>query len=50
QMRNASSDSHGVGGRRIKINEHHARLFVNSALTMADFLLSVEKNANNSDE
>lgn len=50
QMRNASSDSHGVGCRRIKINEHHARLFVNSALTMADFILSVEKNANNSDE
>lgn len=46
QMRNASSDSHGVGERRISISEHHARLFVNSALTMADFILSVEKNAN----
>ena len=27
------------------ISEHHARLFVNSAITMADFILSVEKNA-----
>ncbi len=45
QMRNESSDAHGVGNRRIDINEYHARLFVNSAMTMADFILSVEKNA-----
>ena len=44
EMRNADSDSHGVGINRIKISEHHARLFVNSAITMADFILSVEKN------
>lgn len=42
QMRNESSDAHGVGERRINISEHHARLFVNSAMTMADFILSVE--------
>ena len=40
-MRNKSSDSHGVGSNRIAIEEHHARLFVNSAMTMADFILCV---------
>ena len=45
QMRNESSDAHGVGERRINISEHHARLFVNSATTMADFILSVEIKA-----
>lgn len=41
EMRNDSSDSHGVGSRRIRIAKHHARLFVNAAQTMADFILSV---------
>lgn len=41
EMRNKSSDAHGVGQKRINISEHHARLFVNSAMTMADFILSV---------
>ncbi len=41
EMRNKGSDSHGIGARRINIAEHHARLFVNSAMTMADFVLSV---------
>lgn len=45
QMRNESSDSHGVEDRRINLKEHHARLFVNAAMTMADFILSVEKNS-----
>lgn len=40
-MRNKSSDSHGVGAMRIAISDHHARLFVNSALTVADFILAV---------
>ena len=40
-MRNKSSDAHGAGSNRIKIEEHHARLFVNSAMTMAEFILSV---------
>lgn len=40
-MRNRGSDAHGVGSKRIKIEEHHARLFVISATTMADFVLSV---------
>lgn len=46
EMRNKNSDSHGVGERRLTIDKHHARLAVNSATTMADFILSVEKKAN----
>ena len=46
EMRNKDSDAHGVGANRIRIDEHHARLFVNSAMTMADFVLSVEIKAN----
>lgn len=34
EMRNKGSDAHGVGGKRISINDYHARLFVNSAMTM----------------
>ena len=41
EMRNETSDSHGVGARRINIAEHHARLLVNSSMTMADFILAV---------
>lgn len=41
EMRNKSSDAHGVGASRINICEHHARLFVNSSMTMADFIISV---------
>lgn len=44
QMRNAGSDSHGLGAKRFIIQEYHARLFVNSAMTMADFILSVGEN------
>lgn len=43
EMRNKGSDSHGVGTKRINIAEHHARLFVNSAMTMADFVLAVSE-------
>ena len=45
EMRNKGSDSHGVGAKRINVEDYHARLFVNSAMTMADFILSVEANA-----
>jgi hypothetical protein len=41
EMRNKNSDSHGIGAKRIDIDEHHARLFVNSAMTMSDFVLAV---------
>lgn len=48
EMRNKGSDSHGVGAKRITIADHHARLFINSAMTMADFVLSVcEKQTQN---
>ena len=40
-MRDENSDSHGVGDKRINIEKHHAKLFANSSITMADFLLSV---------
>ena len=43
EMRNKDSDAHGVGANRIRIDEHHARLFVNSAMTMADFIISVQQ-------
>lgn len=43
EMRNKGSDSHGVGAKRINIDDYHARLFVNSAMTMADFILSVSE-------
>lgn len=43
EMRNKDSDAHGVGANRISIDEHHARLFVNSSMTMADFILSVQQ-------
>lgn len=45
EMRNKGSDSHGVGAKRINIADHHARLFVNSAMTMADFVLAVSEKA-----
>lgn len=44
QMRNVGSDSHGLGQKRRSILAHHARLFVNSAITMAEFILSVGEN------
>ena len=46
EMRNKDSDAHGVGTVRINIDEHHAWLFVNAAMTMADFILSFELKAN----
>lgn len=45
EMRNKDSDAHGVGANRITIEDYHARLFVNSAVTMADFILSVHDKA-----
>lgn len=46
EMRNKDSDAHGVGAARISVEEHHARLLVNSAMAMADFILSVETKIN----
>ena len=44
QMRNRGSDAHGLGNRRINIKDYHARLFVNSARIVADFILAVVEN------
>lgn len=41
EMRNNGSDSHGLGSKRINISSYHARLAVNAATIMADFILSV---------
>lgn len=45
EMRNKDSDSHGVGSKRFRIADYHARLFVNAAIAMADFILSVYQNS-----
>lgn len=50
QMRNNSSDSHGVGKRRINIAEHHARLFLNASIMVAEFILAVAQKQNGKDE
>lgn len=44
EMRNKNSDAHAAGDKRINVKAHHARLYVNSAITVADFILSVVEN------
>lgn len=44
EMRNKAGDSHGAGSKRYAIQEHHARLYVNSAITYTEFILSVHLN------
>lgn len=44
-MRNICSDSHGLGSRRILIKDYHALLVVNSAETLAGFILAVAEHA-----
>lgn len=46
EMRNIASDAHGLGSKRFKVDEHHTRLCVNSAITMSEFILAVEQKAN----
>ena len=41
EMRNSGSDSHGLGSKRIDIDDYHARLFMNASVTMAEFILAV---------
>ncbi len=43
-MRNKDSDSHGVGSKRIKISEYHARLYLNASIMFADFIIAVAQN------
>lgn len=47
EIRNKNSDAHGVGSKRLAIKDYHARLMVNSAVAMGDFILSVANSANN---
>lgn len=46
EMRNKQSDAHGVGAARIAISDHHARLAVNAASNVADFILTVANKQN----
>lgn len=46
ELRNNESDAHGQGNKRKRIDDYHARLLVNSAGIMADFILSVAQKAN----
>lgn len=46
ELRNNESDAHGQGNKRKHIHDYHARLLVNSAGIMADFILSVAQRAN----
>ena len=46
EMRNANSDAHGVGKRRININECEARLVMNSSITFCEYILSDHKRKN----
>lgn len=41
ELRNNGSDSHGLGNKRVNILQYHARLAVNAATVMAEFILSV---------
>ena len=40
---NIGSDAHGLGTKRIKAPDYYARLCINSALILSEFLLSVAK-------
>lgn len=46
EMRNKNGDAHGLGSGRLTIADYHARLAVNAATNMADFILSVADHAN----
>ncbi|WP_390579856.1 abortive infection family protein, partial [Staphylococcus pseudintermedius] len=41
KMRNENSDSHGVGSKRININRREAKLVMNSAITICDYILEI---------
>jgi hypothetical protein len=48
QFRNKQGDAHGAGMKRQVIPERYARLVLNSAFTMAEFVLAVMLNKHNS--
>lgn len=41
EMRNKDSDAHGVGAKRIEIKDYHARLYVNTSVSLAEFMLAL---------
>lgn len=45
EMRNFEGDAHGHGALRLGIEERHARLFVNSAVVIAEFIFAVSEHA-----
>lgn len=45
-LRNAQSDAHGVGAKRMTISSYHAQLAVNAAATVAEFILQVAAHKN----
>ena len=46
EFRNKNSDSHGVGSSRRKLEKAHAVLAINSAVTVAEFIISVAEAEN----
>ena len=43
EMRNANSDAHGVGSKRINIRESEARLVMNASITFCEYMISDHK-------
>lgn len=50
EMRNKASDAHGLGPKRINLEKHHIYLLVNSAATLANFLIGVKIKNQNSNQ
>lgn len=44
EMRNANSDAHGVGQKRITIREHEAKLVMNSTISFCEYILEIYKS------
>ncbi len=44
EMRNKDSDAHGVGMKRVEIKDYHARLYVNTSVSLAEFLLALQND------
>ena len=41
EMRNKDSDAHGVGSKRVDIKDYHARLYVNTSVSLSEFMLAL---------
>lgn len=42
EMRNKDSDAHGVGAKRVDIKDYHARLYVNTSVSLSEFMLALQ--------